>query len=709
MPPPIWPVARRECPYGEDCPYVKEWGQAPQARHRHIWSYPVGPLVIGQRYRKTMLAENGLPLRAPRDWEELMRWAKILHNPPQREYGLEVSLETPGWTFLSFLYSAGGRVVVEQEDGSWKCVLDSEEAVEAAYFFARLKFEKYEKDGETYVGVLAPQSQSAGGEMQFGLGFAYLDSRFLEGAEDRIYGFGPVPKGPTGLRGSEFNSMMMGIFAGLAHDVRKRDAAWNYIEFYDGTEARRIYTEKLVQAGMGEFVRPDLLRQFNDEGRFNDIIRQIPKELEETYELAEAGGVPEPYGKNCQFVYDQMSKPLGEIWARDSIRAAVQRGDKEAAKAEIRQILQRGTEKINYQMLDNLPPAEQTKRNIVSWIVIVAVVVIFAIVLRKVFQTFRPPEQSGISDTWQFARYGWAYALMAPALLTIAVWMYWPLIKGSIIAFQNYSVLGDSVYVGAQNFADVLFNPEFWVSLKVSLFYALLFMVFGFWAPIGLAFLLQEVPTGKLLFRTIYYLPAVLSGVVVIFLWRSFYSPDGMINEVLNSGVWAINGLFGADLQPFRQNWLDSSQMALFFCLLPTVWAGLGPGCLIYLAALKTIPEEHYEAADIDGAGVWRKVFTIALPSIKMLVMINFIGAMIGAIRGAGGFILAMTGGGPFGESGGATEVIGLKIFYTTFGYLQFGPGAAMAWVLGSMLIGFTVIQLQRLSKVEFRTADKVA
>jgi multiple sugar transport system permease protein len=708
VPMPMWEVMRRECPYGVECPYVKEWGQTPQPRHRHIWSYPVGPLVIGMKFMKTLLSEQGLEQRAPQDWEELMRWAKLMHNPGKQEFGVEVSLDAPGWTFLSFLYSAGGRVVEEEEDGTWVCKLDSEEAAEAAYFYARLKFEKYRKDGVDYEGVIASSSKSAGGEMQYALGFAYLDSRFLQGAEDRIYGFGPVPKGPTGIRGSEFNSRMMGIFAGLADNVPKRDATWNYILFYDGDEARKIHTEKLVQAGMGEFVRPDLLREFNTEGRFDDILRQIPPGIEETYRLATEGGVPEPYGKNCQFVYDQMAKPLGEILSRESIRGAIHAGDKEAAMKEIREILKRGAVKINQRMLGNLPPEIQTRRNIVAWIVIGAVIVIFVVVLRKVFQAFRPPDQLE-TDSWQFSRYRWAYVLMAPAILTISLWMYWPLAKGSVIAFQDYSVLGDSIFVGAQNFANVLYDPEFWASLKVSLIYAIMFMIFGFWAPIGLAFLLQEVPTGKVLFRTIYYLPAVLSGVVVIFLWRAFYNPDGMINELLNGGVVMINYVFGSNIEMFKENWLDNPTFALFFCLLPSIWAGLGPGCLIYLAALKTIPEEHYEAADIDGAGVWRKIFSIALPSIRTLVTINFIGAMITAIRGAGAFILAMTGGGPFGENGGATEVIGLKLFYTTFGYLQFGPGAAMAWVLGSMLIGFTVMQLQRLSKLEFRTAEKAA
>ena len=100
------------------------------------------------------------------------------------------------------------------------------------------------------------------------------------------------------------------------------------------------------------------------------------------------------------------------------------------------------------------------------------------------------------------------------------------------------------------------------------------------------------------------------------------------------------------------------------------------------------------------------KIVCVAVPVIRILIMINFIGAMIGAIRGSGSFILAMTGGGPYTERGGVTEVVGLKLFYTTFGDLRFGVGAAMAWVIGSILLGFTVFQLKRLANVEFRTAS---
>ena len=133
-------------------------------------------------------------------------------------------------------------------------------------------------------------------------------------------------------------------------------------------------------------------------------------------------------------------------------------------------------------------------------------------------------------------------------------------------------------------------------------------------------------------------------------------------------------------------------------CVIPMVWAGIGPGCLIYLAALKGIPEEYYEAADIDGATFIDKILFVIFPYLKPLIIINFIGVFIGSWYGATGSILAMTGG------AARTEVAGLHIWYKAFTFLKFGPATAMAWMLGFMLIGFTVYQLRILARVEFRT-----
>ena len=712
IPAPCQEVMRRVCPYGEACPYRLAAGSVPMAVHRHVWCFPAGAVVTGMTYDRGMLAAHaaeGVEQRTPKDWDELLRWAKTLTHPERDEFGLNMDIDTPSWRFLTLLYSAGGVVLAEDAVGQWRCVLDSDAAVDAAYFYARLRLEKIERDGRTYRGVVPPQDAARSNFQRYGLSFCYLDQQFMNSQSDRPVGFGPVPVGEHGIRASEFNSRMLGIFSGIANDPAHRTAAWRYIRFLDGDTARRLRTEEFVNAGLGKYVETSQLRRFNDGGRYDDLLAKPNWELDETFRVAFAGGVPEPYGPNCQYVYDQMNRPIGEMLQSRVVQNAIDTNDAAAAKAEIRRIFRQATDSINEKMLHRLPPAAERTRTWVAWTVIAVVAATFAAVFIRLIGSLRSIASANhaTASTLNRRRQRWAWALMLPALGSIALWSYWPLIKGTLIAFQDYSVLGTSTWVGANNFSDTLFDPDFWYSMKLSVIYTLMFIVFGFWVPIGLALLLSEIPAGKTLFRTIYYLPAVLSGLVVILLWKSFYSPYGLVNAILNGGVSILNAITPLHLQPFQSNWLDNSTTALLCCLLPTIWAGMGPGCLIYLAALKTVPEEIYEAADIDGAGVRHKLFHIAIPSIKALVLINFVGAIIAAIRGASGFVLAMTGGGPYSQAGGATEVIGLKIFYTTFGALRFGPAAAMAWVLGAMLIGLTVVQLQRLSRMEFRTARK--
>src|SRR5690606_25471943 len=159
-------------------------------------------------------------------------------NPQLNHFGLQIDPEDPSWHFMSFLYSAGGLVVKEDENGVWRCAMDDDAAVEAAYMLARLRQEKIVRNGQTIRGVLLSQSAaSVSSPQRFAFRFNYLDSRFLTVAADGTWGIAPVPKGPDGRRGSEFNAMMCGIFSGLDRDdpetARRRDAAWEYIRFYD--------------------------------------------------------------------------------------------------------------------------------------------------------------------------------------------------------------------------------------------------------------------------------------------------------------------------------------------------------------------------------------------------------------------------------------------------------------------------------------------
>jgi multiple sugar transport system permease protein len=303
------------------------------------------------------------------------------------------------------------------------------------------------------------------------------------------------------------------------------------------------------------------------------------------------------------------------------------------------------------------------------------------------------------------------------------------------------------------------------VTVWNSLRYSLLVMGLTFLPPVVLAILLSEVPRGKVLYRTIYYLPAVITGVVTVLLWKQFYDPSdrGALNAVLlripaggflaigllllgltvafarrlwlqqlNGAAWGFIAagllMFSACLSlaspilfptaldetwqqallqlpgrlfrfmPEARNWLSDPNTAMVSCVIPMVWAGMGPGCLIYLAALRGIPDDYYEAADLDGANFLDQILFVVFPTIKVLVLINFIGVFIQSWYGAAGYILVLTGG------AAGTEVATLHIWFKAFTFLKMGPATTMAWILGFMLIGFTVNQLRILSRVEFRT-----
>ncbi len=703
VPAQCWEVMRRECPYGADCPYQHEWQRPAPAEHAHVWCLPQTPSIMVLFYRRDLFAEAGLPDRPPDSMEEFLQFARILTNPREKVYGTLMSLGETAWYTLSFLYSSGGRAVERDAEGRWRAVFDTPEAVDAYHYVARLFLEPFENAHGTFDSVVNLAANTDAGA-RYAMWFDYLNQRFFTQIDPNLVGFGPVPQGYTGLRGSEFNSQMTGIYAGIGDDPAQRDAAWEYMRFYGSREANLIRAEVYVRNGLGHFVRPELLRA----GGYTEYLEKIPPGWEANVRAAFQHGIPEPYGKNCQQVYRYMNMAIDQIRTDGDVRRAIRADDPAAARARIAAILGDRVAGTNEKMLQVLPPDVQRLRTRVAMVVAVAILTAFVLVFRRVFRTFSTAIARSDADRargeWQFGRHKLAYLILLPCLLSIGLWSYYPLLRGTLMAFQNYNARGFSEWVGLENFATVLFSGEFWYAMAVSLEYTLLFVAFGFVTPIALALLLSEVPRGKMLYRTIYYLPAVLSGVVVIFLWKSFYAPFGTINHLLNKIIALVNLVAGTGYAELTMDWLASPRFALFFCLLPTIWAGAGPGCLIYLAALKTIPDDLYEAADIDGAGLGHKVRHVTLPSIRALIMINLIGAVIGAMQSGSQFVLAMTGGGPYTPHG-RTEVVGLHIFWEAFGYLRFGMATAMAWILGAMLLGFTVLQLQRLSRMEFKAA----
>ncbi len=747
--PKIKPVIRRKGPDGRT----------------HVWAMPYGG-ALGKvlLFRKDLFDEKGIPYPTiDWTWDDMIAAARKLTDPKKGTYGLQLGRgKHESWHWITYLWSAGGEVMVyNKQTDQWRCVFDTRAAAVALDFYIRLSAEKWtDKDDKIRRGYSSKDAEDSADKWRkglIGMRMSYVDEKLFSTINPEVTGMVPVPLGPTGIRGGELNSRMLGLFAGIKHPA-VRDASWEYVRFYDCSEAVRIKTRIMVEGGLGRFINPKYLRMFG----YPEIERLSPKGWARTFEIAIETGKPEPYGRNSNFAYDMMTIPIqqAEQLARDGELPK----DRHKRLDVLQELLRKGCAVANERMIGIVTPEQRRLRDITAVAVLIAIAITFALVFRRIIRTFTPPKIEGLKQPrWGFRRYFWAYVLLAPAVLTILIWRYFPLVRGSVMAFQDYRLIGESSWVGIQNFGDILFDNFWWQSVWNAIRYSLLVISLTFIPPIILAILLQEVPHGKLLFRTIYYLPAVITGLVTILLWKQFYdaSDSGMLNAIIMKipaiaflalgvalfviallfaiRVWRHDmhlasclfilvgvlllitcaGMAGPILRPIGEtlssslarapsrllattpepyNWLSDSKTAMIACVIPMVWAGIGPGCLIYLAALKGIPEDFYEAADIDGATFIDKILFVIFPYLKPLIIINFIGVFIGSWYRATGSILAMTGG------AADTEIAGLHIWYKAFTYLQFGPATAMAWMLGFMLIGFTVYQLRILARVEFRT-----
>lgn len=667
----------------------------------HYWMLPYETLVRVLFYRKDLFYKRGLdPNKPPQTWPELLDYARRLTSPEDGVFGLHLALgPQAAYDWITYLWSAGGDAVVyDPVKDEWKASFAGEAGVKAMEFYLKLMTTRW-KDayGKEQIGFI--NRDGDWGRMfeagKIGMRMDYLSHQNMGGNLDpNLVGMAPCPKGPTGLRGAEINCRMMGIFsgAGLSNNAglgerdpeQVRQAAWSYIHFYDSEEARKIRMKFMIDAGYGKMQNPIFLKRYG----YGEYLKYTHKEWIETFEEAVKNGKPEPYGRNCQKVYEYMTIPLENCISMENDGKLGKTPDEK--RTNIARILKEGENRTNELMIGKTPEKIRVQRNRLASLIAIIIFAVFIGCLVYIWRVFS--RQATLLPAVTRKNYLTVSLLLLPAVASIIVWKYLPMIMGSMMAFQDYKIVGDSSWVGFANFAEVIYDPYWWSALGKTLYYMAISLGLGFFPPVILAILLQEVSHGKLFYRLIYYLPAIISGIIVVYLWKLLYDPSdaGILNKMLLSV-----GL------P-KSQWLRDEKLAMFCVVLPTIWASVGPGCLIYLAALKGIPDDIYEAADIDGAGFRHKIRHIVFPSLKSLLILQFIAAFIAAAQQSD-FILVMTFGGP----NEATKVADLLIFEKAYLYLKFGIATTMAWMLGFMLIGFTIIQLKKISSMEFKTYDK--
>ncbi|MGO4587598.1 carbohydrate ABC transporter permease [Paenarthrobacter sp. 2TAF44] len=270
---------------------------------------------------------------------------------------------------------------------------------------------------------------------------------------------------------------------------------------------------------------------------------------------------------------------------------------------------------------------------------------------------------------------------LSPAIVLIATFTITPFAQAILLSFQSWDgVSPDTPFIGWKNYESVFKNEAFWASMQNVAVFALVGFFIGNGLAIAMAVAVNKVVRGKTFFRTVFYLPGVLSVVVVGLIFTSLFSPQsGVLNRLLE-----IVGL-GA----FQQNWLGDPALALPSVIAVFIWFHWGFGFLLFLAGLQDIPSELYEAAELDGARAWSKFRYITWPQLAPVTTIVSLLTLLAALQ-VFGTVQVLTNGGP----GYHTMVPTLQIYAEAFTNHEYGSAAAMSVVFGGALVLLSLIQL---------------
>ncbi len=273
-----------------------------------------------------------------------------------------------------------------------------------------------------------------------------------------------------------------------------------------------------------------------------------------------------------------------------------------------------------------------------------------------------------------------------PMILVFSVYSWWPILQSLWMSFQKTNLI-TSQFVGLDNFVNVLSDPLLGRAVLNTAYFALLALVFGFPLPIFMAVLMSEVKRMKGLYSALAYLPVIVPPVVAVLLWRFFYSasPTGVFNTII--------GWFGIPPQP----WIQDATQAMPALVLEATWAAAGGSIIIYLAALLAVPPELYDAAEVDGAGIWRKVRHVTLPQLRGVIFIMLI---LQIIATAQVFLepYLFTGGGP----NNATVTVLLLIYRYAFENSlggKYGEATALSVMLALFLAAASFLYFKATQK----------
>jgi multiple sugar transport system permease protein len=276
-----------------------------------------------------------------------------------------------------------------------------------------------------------------------------------------------------------------------------------------------------------------------------------------------------------------------------------------------------------------------------------------------------------------------AYAFMGPSLILLAVFVVWPMTQALYVSFLEYSVLGVSEWIGLRNYTTLVGDPAFLNALRNTIYYAVVTTPVSIALALGLALLLNRRIALRGFFRSAIFLPVVTSLAIVAIAWSFLLDPDiGLISYWLGKIGLQSGG------------WLRDPNLAMPAVMLVGIWKNVGFYMVMYLAGLQAIPQEFYEAAQVDGASRRQQLRYITWPLLANTTMFVFIIAAIATLQ-AFDQIFVMTRGGPFFR----TETLVMLIYRLGFQQFEMGYAAAISWVLVLLIFGLSLLQIRYFNK----------
>lgn len=284
------------------------------------------------------------------------------------------------------------------------------------------------------------------------------------------------------------------------------------------------------------------------------------------------------------------------------------------------------------------------------------------------------------------------YLCISPWIVGFVVFLAYPSLRSLYLAFTRYQIGHAPVWIGLDNFRQMAHDDLFWKSLKVTAEYVIGSVPGSNVIALGIAMLLAQKIRGISVWRTIYFLPSVVSVVAISVLWYYVFNPQyGIVNSLL------------AYIHIKGPGWYTSETWAMPTIILINWWM-VGTQVIIYLAGLKGIPQEYYEAVEVDGGGPWSKFRHITLPLLSPVIFFNVVNGFIGAFQVFDQAWILSAGS---GRPNNATLTYMLNLYRQAFQFGFMGYASALAWVLFIIIMFFTLLVLRSSSFWVYYEAER--